>query len=126
MMQLIMSVIVLLFVNISVASAATFYVRTDGGTSTQCTGLTDAAYSTAVATSKACAVSHPFWVLAPTGGTSKMIGGDTLIIGPGQYMMGFGAANAAICSSSWPWDCRMRPIPSGTATAPTLLEALRL
>ncbi len=79
------------------SQAATYYVRTDGGTSTQCTGTADAAYPGS-GTAKACAFNHPFWVLSAAGSPNKMVGGDTLIIGPGQYMMGFGAPNTPSCS----------------------------
>ena len=98
--------------------AATYYVRTDGGTSTQCTGTTDAAYSGS-GSGQSCAFNHPFWVLSAAGSPNKMVGGDTLIIGPGQYMMGFGAPNTPSCSQYYPWDCRMRTVPSGTAALPT-------
>ena len=67
--------------------AATYYVRTDGGTATQCTGIVDAAYSGA-GTSQPCAFEHPFWVLSVTNAPNRMVGGDTLIIGPGEYKMG--------------------------------------
>ncbi len=100
------------------AYSATYYVRTDGGTSTQCTGNTDAAYPGS-GTAQACAFNHPFWVLSAAGSPNKMVGGDTLIIGPGQYQMGFGAPNTPSCSQYYPWDCRMRVVPSGTAAAPT-------
>lgn len=100
------------------SQAATYYVRTDGGTSAQCTGTADAAYPGS-GTAKACAFNHPFWVLSAAGSPNKMVGGDTLIIGPGQYMMGFGAPNTPSCSQYYPWDCRMRPVPSGTASNPT-------
>lgn len=46
----------------SVASAAlsgtVYYVRPDGGTSTQCTGLIDAPYS-GTGSAQPCALSHP-------------------------------------------------------------------
>lgn len=100
------------------SQAATYYVRTDGGTSTQCTGTTDAAYPGS-GSAQACAFNHPFWVLSAAGSPNKMVGGDTLIIGPGQYMMGFGAPNTPSCSEYYPWDCRMRAVPSGTVSNPT-------
>lgn len=110
-----------LFVGTLPASAATtYYVRIDGGTATQCTGKTDASLA-AGQTSKNCAFNHPFWAIAPSPApSSKMVGGDTLVIGPGQYMMGHGAPNTTQCSTSSPWDCAMRPIPSGPdSTHPT-------
>ncbi len=106
--------------------AATYYVRTDGGTNTQCTGLVDAPYSGS-GSAQACALNHPNWVLAPQGGNpSKLQGGDTLIIdgnNGAQYMIGLGSPNTkdtGSCHSSWPWDCMLRPVPSGPSpTKPT-------
>jgi len=115
-----MTAAVFLFFGLSgVAQAAsTYYVRTDGGSDTQCTGKTDAAYP-GTGTNQACAYSHPFYVISPAGSPSKMVGGDTMIIGPGQYMMGFGAPNSPSCSQYYPWDCSTRAIPSGTVANPT-------
>ncbi len=62
------------------AQAATYYVRTDGGTSAQCTGLADAAYP-GTGTNVACAFNHPFWGISVAGAPMKMVGGDTMIIG---------------------------------------------
>jgi len=108
----------LLMVIAGSVQAATYYVRTDGGTTSQCTGLADAPYA-GTGTNQACAFNHPFWGISVAGAPMKMVGGDTLIIGPGQYMMGFGAPNASVCSQYWPYDCKMRAIPSGTSTNPT-------
>ena len=41
------------------AYGATYYVRLDGGTLDQCTGLTDAPYSGS-GSNQDCAFSHPF------------------------------------------------------------------
>lgn len=110
----------LLFSNIFIQPlyAATYYVRTDGGTAAQCTGTTDAAYS-GTGTHQPCAFEHPFWALSVPNAPNRLVGGDTLIIGPGQYMMGFGAPNTPSCSQFYPWDCHMRSVPSGTAANPT-------
>ena len=100
------------------ASAATFYVRTDGGDATQCTGKTDAAYAGS-GTAQACAWKHPFFALPP-GGPARIAGGDTLVIDSGSYMMGLGAPGAVLCNQGWSWDCHMTAIPSGpSATQPT-------
>jgi hypothetical protein len=102
----------------SSAQAATYYVRTDGGSDVQCNGTADAPYPGS-GTNQACAFNHPFWVLSVSGTPNKMVGGDTLIIGPGEYQMGLGAPNTASCSQYYPWDCWMRAVPSGTAANPT-------
>ena len=56
-------------------------------------------------------------VALPSGGTALIAGGDTLIIHAGQYMIGLGAPGADKCSSSWPWECSMRAVPSGLDAA---------
>jgi len=89
----------------------TYYVRPDGGSPEECTGLVNAPYPGS-GTGQPCAWDHPFRALPP-GGTPRIAGGDTLIIGAGSYMMGFGAPGADNCSEYWPWDCHMPPIPSG-------------
>ena len=95
------------------AFSATYYVRTDGGTADQCTGLADAAYPGS-GTGQACAWSHPFWALSVEGAASwKLSGGDVLIIGPGEYQMGYGAPNTGWCETEYPWDCHLPPLPSG-------------
>src|SRR3989338_6584404 len=109
----------LAFLIISPAYSATYYVRPDGGTATQCTGLADAPYP-GTGTGKPCAFNHPFWAHAPRGNNpTKMVGGDTLIIdgsNKAHYMMGFKAPNTADtskCGQGWPYECYMNPIPSG-------------
>ncbi len=108
---------------ISPAYSATYYVRPDGGTATQCTGLVDASYP-GTGVKQACAFNHPFWAHAPQGNNpTKMVGGDTLIIdgsNKAAYMMGLKAPNTADtskCGASWAYDCYMKPIPSGSDPA---------
>ncbi|GHA74704.1 NEW3 domain-containing protein [Cognatilysobacter bugurensis] len=97
------------------ASAATFYVRADGGDANQCNGRSDAAYP-GTGTALNCAWKHPFFALPP-GGTPRIAGGDTLIIGGGSYMMGQGAPGAGSCGGS---SCYMAAPPSGpSATTKT-------
>lgn len=103
------------------SEAATKYVRPDGGTATQCTGSVDAAYPGS-GTAQPCAWVHPSWAFGMYGGTSRLSGGDTLIIKNGSYAMGYGApsnADKTGCSSSSAYNCYMLPPPSGTSTAPT-------
>ncbi len=98
-------------------AATTYYVRTDGGDASQCTGKADAAYPGAGA-AKACAWKHPYYALPPND-TARIAGGDTLIIGPGKYMIGFGAPGASDkagrCYAGGPYDCYLPKVPSGTA-----------
>lgn len=93
------------------ASAAEYYVRADGGDSTQCTGLADSAYPGS-GTNLDCAWSHPFMALPPLG-TPRIQGGDTLHVGSGSYRMGHGAPGANNCHESWSWECVMSAVPSG-------------
>lgn len=102
------------------ASPVTYYVRTDGGSPEQCTGLADAPYPGGGA-GLPCALDHPFRLLPP-GGIARLAPGDTLFIGSGGYMIGLGAPGADACSSFYPWDCVMPPIPSGAdAERPTVI-----
>ena len=93
----------------SQTQGATYYVRTDGGTSAQCDGLTDAPYTGAGST---CAWSHPFWAL-DSQGSWKINGGDTVIIHSGSYKMGYGAANTSWCEATSAYSCTLPPLPSG-------------
>ncbi|HOV87242.1 MAG TPA: choice-of-anchor Q domain-containing protein [Syntrophobacteraceae bacterium] len=107
--------LVLLFLGwwLSSVDAATYYVRPDGGTAAQCTGQADAPYP-GTGVRQACAWAHPFWALDRSGNW-KIHGGDTLILAPGNYRMGFGAPNTRWCSRDYPWDCHLPPLPSGPA-----------
>ncbi len=107
------------------AVAATYYVRTDGGTTTQCNGLSNAGYP-GTGSAQNCAWHHPFDALPPQGDSANpalaLHGGDTLLIGPGSYEMGLNAPGAKAypaCNQNWSWDCYMANIPGGTSTQPT-------
>lgn len=84
------------------------YVRVDGGNAEQCDGTRDAPYPGS-GRDRACAWSHPFIALPP-GGRARIDGGDTLVIGAGEYMMGEGAPGTAGCAGA---NCHMSPVPSG-------------
>jgi cysteine-rich repeat protein len=103
--------------------ADTHYVRTDGGTGTQCTGLTDAAYTSGTA----CAVNHPNWVFPPRGEstTRQASAGDTVVIGSGSYKIGcqnetnckdanVNLTDGAYCALSYSYDCYMGIVPNNT------------
>jgi hypothetical protein len=104
-----------LFICTGTAGAATWYVRTDGGTADQCTGTTDAPYPGS-GNGRACAWDHPFRALPP-GGTPRISGGDTLIIATGSYMMGYAAPETGACEADGAWDCFMSAVPSGRSPA---------
>jgi hypothetical protein len=97
--------------------AATYHVRPDGGTASQCTGLADAPYPGS-GSRQPCAWSHPFWALHKNtdneSASWRLRGGDTLMIHKGKYVMGMGAPNTSWCSTDWPWACRLPPLPSGS------------
>lgn len=111
------SLIVLLSLSLPVmdAWAATYYVRGDGGSAAECTGGSNSPYPGS-GTNRECAWEHPFIALPP-GGTPRINGGDTLLIGGGSYRMGYGAPGDDNCGQSYSWDCAMPAIPSGPSAS---------
>jgi hypothetical protein len=101
----------------------TYYIRPDGGTAEQCNGLADAPYPGS-GRGQPCAWDHPFRALPP-GGQANLAGGDTLLVAPGSYKMGYGAPGTdglEACNQENSWDCYMAPLPSGPdADHPTRL-----
>ena len=120
-----LALLILLF-TCNLAFGATYYVRTDGGSTAQCTGLGNNAYPGS-GSAQNCAWRHPFDALPPQGdGANPAVpfhGGDTLIIGPGSYEMGLNAPGARAaypaCNPNWSWDCFMASVPSGTPSQAT-------
>nr|WP_311719288.1 putative Ig domain-containing protein [Edaphobacter lichenicola] len=55
----------------------TWYIRPDGGSNTQCTGKTNAAYPGS-GTGQACAFNHPYQMMNSSGSWAKFAGGDTI------------------------------------------------
>jgi hypothetical protein len=102
-----------------------WFVRSDGGTATQCTGRTDAAYP-GNGLNQPCAFSNPhyLWGNDVQGETAKwkIAGGDTVIVKNGSYRIGYKGPNSG---DSWgqcpgdPFGCGMLPIPSGTVAQHT-------
>lgn len=110
--------------------AAVRYVATDGGTGTQCDGLTDHALAGATGTS--CRLNHPTWVLPLRSGSSTSraaVAGDTIVIegsdqaGTGSYRTG--CQNSSTCADTsvnvirdgncnefQSYDCWMNTIPN--------------
>lgn len=112
------SLIILLTILQIPVEAATLYIRTDGGNTGTCDGTLNV--PAAGSSGGHCAWKHPFDALPP-GGTARISGGDTLIIGDGSYRMGYtaGVYSTGACSSSWPYDCVNSAIPSGSPDNPT-------
>lgn len=102
------------------AGAATYYVRSTstGGTTTACTGLANADYDGS-GSGEACAFQYVAYALGWYGDGSSggqagvMSGGDTLII-VDESVVGY-TAGLTDCSTSYPYGCVTRPIPSGSA-----------
>lgn len=112
----------LLLMGCNVFAYSTYYVRTDGGTSAQCTGLANVSYASTGGTglSQACAFIHPAWAMGAKGTTRVMHGGDTLIMDANSYMIGYGMPNTSGCSASGPFDCYLNdPISGPDSTHPT-------
>ena len=97
------------------AAAETYYVRTDGGDEKQCNGRADAPYPGS-GSKLDCAWKSPLYAL-PTDDNPRIDRGDTLIIGPGDYMIGWGAPGAgddsSRCYEEAPYDCYPAAPPSG-------------
>ena len=103
------------FILVENVSAATYYVRSDGGTAEQCTGLVDAPYSGS-GTGQDCAWNHYYEAMPPQKYTEepRINGGDTLIIKQGEYMHGPSSYyNGTGCSYQGKYQCSPKPIPSG-------------
>lgn len=96
-------------------SANNYYVRTDGGTSAQCNGKSNAAYSGS-GSNQNCAWKSITYALSIRG-TPLIKSGDTLNIASGTYKIGHGQAgaetNTGSCNSAWTYECYMAPVPSG-------------
>ncbi|WP_182668204.1 FG-GAP-like repeat-containing protein [Marilutibacter penaei] len=99
------------------AQAATYYIRTDGGSASQCTGTSNAAYPGS-GSNRACAWNSLHQAL-PASGSARINGGDTVYIAPGEYMLGWGAPGAAggRCYDGGRYDCYLPPIPSGPSAS---------
>lgn len=124
MKKIILLTISVLFLMVSNSFAATRYVRTDGGTGTQCDGLTDHALAGASGTN--CALNSPMWVFPYRSGSSTSraaAAGDTVVIGTGSYRTG--CMNSSTCADSTynvirdgncnefqSYDCYMNTIPN--------------
>lgn len=113
---------------------ATWFVRSDGSTITNCDGVHDAAYPGS-GTGQPCAVSSLYEILAhdtdDTGvssGTTYIGPGDTVIIGDpaGGASFPIGLLRSAVqsgCSTGYPYGCHLMPLVSGAdLTHPTTIK----
>lgn len=106
--------------------AATYYVRSGGGTSTQCTGLANADYDGA-GSGEACAYNHPRWWTGwcgdyPNSCTNGSIaGGDDLIVVNGTYNVGY-SSEYTNCNASWSYGCNMKDVVDGTSGNHTTIK----
>lgn len=120
----------------SSAEAVTYFVRTDGGTSTQCTGTTDDNYDGS-GTGEACAYSHPFYWTGwwgdgsvSSGGVAPSYnGGDDLVVTCNDqgdctgvtFNVGYDASWTDM-DASWTYGGFMRPIKDGNSGNHTILK----
>ena len=117
MRRIILFITICLFFFPTTVKASVFYVRTDGGTGTECTGLADAAYD-GDGTGEACAFSHPFYALGWCSNDNgdcydngTLGNGDTLIVVNGSYNMGYSSSWSG-CNSAFTYGCVSDQIPS--------------
>lgn len=99
-----------------------WYIRPDGGTMVQCNGKVNAPYQ--VAGGRDCALNHLFELLPPGDVPASLLGGQSVWVGAGEYIMGrvpgrFDGERFSACNSHWPWGCSAQAVPSGTAQQPT-------
>ena len=95
----------------STLGATTRYVRPDGGSAAQCTGGANLPYPGS-GTGRACAWNGLFQALPPNG-PARLAGGDTLLIAPGSYRIGYGAPGAESCDRAGSYDCTPARVPAG-------------
>lgn len=111
-------------VALNVEGAGPYYVRTNGSTNTNCTGLADADYDGS-GTGEACAFNHPAWALPTVANSTEseatvLAAGETLVIVNGSYRIGCTDAtdcvdatynsNTGDCNTSASYDCNPRPV----------------
>lgn len=133
-MKYLLTTTILLLMLVGSAEAATYYVRNDGSTATNCTGLADAAYDGS-GTGEACAFNHPNWALELQSQTAgAMTGGDDLVIVNGTYTIGclgsgsdcrdanYNVTVSGGCDNDFPYECYPNPIPDGSSGDHTTIK----
>lgn len=122
----------------NVFAATTWFVRDDGGTPSQCTGLVAARYP-GTGSGQACAFSHPRYLLGwncgnnsscsnagnlQPGDTGSIDGDSHVNVGQqAQYMSGYVSSSVTPgCSSIASYDCTWGKVPAGPSSgAKTIL-----
>lgn len=103
----------------------TWYVRSDGGTATQCTGQTYAAYPGS-GSAQPCAYNSPMWLVTayPPGSSSgsvRFAGGDRVLIRAGDaFEIGIDETTGAHTGCPDAPDCHFPSFPAGTSGAHTI------
>lgn len=117
MKKFILSILLLLLA--PALHATTWHIRTDGGSATQCTGTTNAAYPGS-GSAQACAFNHPFWLLNQSTWAWNISANDTIQVDDlGPYYIGQGPNKGL--GVSWPHcvgdnaDCDFPPLPNNVA-----------
>lgn len=116
---------VLLLSFAQVCHATTWYVRTDGGSNTRCTGTTNAA-DPGSGTAQPCSFNHPYQLLSYSGAWTSLTPGDTIQfedVGPyymGQTLNGIGTnwhtQIGGICTASGvSTACHLPVLPSNVS-----------
>lgn len=101
------------------AWATTYYVRTGGSNSTNCTGQANADYDGS-GTGEDCAYSHPFYYTGwcgdyPASCTSgSATTSNDLVVVNGSYDVGYDASWSG-CNGAFKYGCDMKPFPDGTS-----------
>ncbi len=105
-------------------NAAVYYVRSSGGTGTQCTGLANVNYDGS-GSGEACALNHPDWVMPMEENSTESedkvnSSGDMIVIVNGSYRIGCKDgvdcvnasynSNTGDCNTSATYDCDPRPV----------------
>lgn len=136
MKKFLLSFILLAVLGVTNAQAATYYVRTDGGTSSQCNGTTNSAYDGSGGPDN-CAFIHPFYATGWWGDGSTSSGGQAPVMTTGDdlviscndtgdctgvtFNMGFTSTWSGM-NSAWSYGGFMRPIVDGNSGNHTTIK----
>lgn len=125
-----LAIVALYFLPSLAYAQTTWYVRSDGGTATQCDGKHWAAYPGS-GTNQPCAYNHPMWLVSGLSGGNTtqrgswvIAGGDVVLIrNTDTYIIGLDDASGAettLCNGD-ALDCHFPTPPAGTANSNTTI-----